>query len=81
MKFLIPLFKCFVATSENIITSSDGRNGDGFRVFTFNELKVATNGYRPSNKIGEGDSGSVYQVLHLSSLNGFKLVITVKDTP
>ncbi|GAA0184651.1 hypothetical protein LIER_31939 [Lithospermum erythrorhizon] len=61
MKFLIPLFKCFVATSENIITSSDGRDGDGFRVFTFNELKVATKGYSPSNKIGEGDSGSVYQ--------------------
>jgi hypothetical protein len=30
--------------------------------FSFDELKVATNGFRSSNKIGEGGFGSVYKV-------------------
>ncbi|GAA0143867.1 transmembrane signal receptor [Lithospermum erythrorhizon] len=61
MKFLIPFKKCFCVTSENMITSPDGGSGNLFRVFTFNELKTATKGFRASNKIGEGGFGSVYQ--------------------
>lgn len=56
MKFLIPFSRCFGATSDNTVSSSEG-----FRVFSFSELKTATKGFRASNKIGEGGFGSVFQ--------------------
>ncbi|KMT06298.1 hypothetical protein BVRB_7g162210 [Beta vulgaris subsp. vulgaris] len=33
----------------------------GFRVFSYKELKIATGGFRSSNKVGEGSFGSVYK--------------------
>lgn len=34
-----------------------------FRVFSYEEMKAATNGFHASNKIGEGGFGTVYQVI------------------
>ena len=34
--------------------------------FSYNELKIATNGFRASNKIGEGGFGAVYKVITLT---------------
>ena len=35
--------------------------------FLYDELKIATDGFRSSNKIGEGGFGSVYKVAFLPS--------------
>ncbi|XP_059669159.1 putative serine/threonine-protein kinase [Cornus florida] len=62
MKFSFLCSKCFFSSSaihfdktreESICRSIDA--------FSYNELKVATNGFRSSNKIGEGGFGSVYK--------------------
>ncbi|KAJ4828687.1 hypothetical protein Tsubulata_030755, partial [Turnera subulata] len=69
MKFPISFCGCFSASSaevspENGMTdiSSSGlqilQNGDDF---SFDELHFSTNGFSPSNKIGEGGFGSVYK--------------------
>ncbi|CAN6568586.1 unnamed protein product [Malus baccata var. baccata] len=62
MKFLLPCSKCF--SSPGII---DDNNTHGVqflqnvRNFKYKELKVATNDFHPSNKIGEGGFGSVFK--------------------
>ncbi|XP_051131923.1 putative serine/threonine-protein kinase isoform X2 [Andrographis paniculata] len=70
MKFADSLFQCFnpVAVDDAAEADEGGgeRGGDGgdsansdFRVFSYNELKAATQGFK--NKIGEGGFGSVYK--------------------
>ncbi|XP_027363064.1 cold-responsive protein kinase 1-like [Abrus precatorius] len=39
----------------------DGDNDGSFRVFTYNQLKLATNNFQSSYKVGEGGFGSVYK--------------------
>ncbi|VVA12257.1 PREDICTED: putative serine/threonine- [Prunus dulcis] len=61
MKFSFPCSKCF--SSPGIV--DDNTHGLQFlqnvHAFTYKELKVATNDFHPSNKIGEGGFGSVYK--------------------
>ncbi|KAJ7972407.1 Serine/threonine protein kinase [Quillaja saponaria] len=38
-----------------------GHNDGNFRLFTYNELKSATNSFHFSNKVGQGGFGSVYK--------------------
>ena len=45
-------------------TDDPEKDKDGtFRVFSYNELKAATGGFRSSEKIGEGGFGIVYKVI------------------
>lgn len=40
-----------------------GIGGSGcLKIYTFNELKIATADFSPANKVGEGGFGSVYKV-------------------
>ncbi|KAK1552538.1 hypothetical protein Q3G72_018925 [Acer saccharum] len=64
MKFSFPFSKCFSFPSE--ICSPENNIGGvqilkNVHAFSYNELKTATNGFRSSNKIGEGGFGSVYK--------------------
>ncbi|XP_021892686.1 putative serine/threonine-protein kinase isoform X2 [Carica papaya] len=55
---------CFSCTSETAIdTTRQGGEStrNKFRVFYYNELKAATNGFSESNKIGGGGFGYVYK--------------------
>lgn len=49
-----------LSTKFNMIGASSLQ---GFRVFSYKELKTATGGFRSSNKVGEGSFGSVYKVI------------------
>ena len=46
-------------------------NVEGFRVFSYKELKTATSDFKSSNKIGEGSFGSVYKVLYFNKASAF----------
>lgn len=43
-------------------TFTDGQISQNFMVYSYNYLKAATQGFKASNKIGEGGFGSVYKV-------------------
>ncbi|KAL5733473.1 hypothetical protein ACOSQ2_033165 [Xanthoceras sorbifolium] len=64
MKFSFRCSKCLSFPAE---ISADQNNITGVQIlknvhaFSYNELKTATNGFRSSNKIGEGGFGSVYK--------------------
>ncbi|CAK9185137.1 unnamed protein product, partial [Ilex paraguariensis] len=64
MKFSFPCPKCFSSASDIMATSKNktgGQTTKNFHVFSYKELKAATNGFRSSNKIGEGGFGTVYK--------------------
>ncbi|XP_022742765.1 putative serine/threonine-protein kinase [Durio zibethinus] len=67
MKFSSCFSNCFSSASETPIdigrAEIEGENYQNFTVFSYSELKVATNGFSASNKIGEGAFGSVYKGL------------------
>ncbi|KAJ9175548.1 hypothetical protein P3X46_014094 [Hevea brasiliensis] len=64
IKSSFPCFKCFSSSSE-ISSSDDSVQGEhilqNVHAFSLTELEVATNGFRSSNKIGDGGFGSVYK--------------------
>nr|TKS17787.1 hypothetical protein D5086_0000011580 [Populus alba] len=64
MRFSFSCSKCF-SSSSDIPTDNALMQGlqvlQNVHAFSFNELKVATNAFRSSNKIGEGGFGSVYK--------------------
>lgn len=43
------------------ISRHDRQDNEGFRVYSYNELKSATNGFSAANKVGEGGFGTVYK--------------------
>ncbi|KAI3447595.1 hypothetical protein Pfo_004260 [Paulownia fortunei] len=68
MKFCASLFGCFHPSQKPNTLASNPPEGEedgqtvtnsNFRVFSYNELKAATQGFR--NKIGQGGFGSVYK--------------------
>ncbi|KAM7499146.1 hypothetical protein LguiA_023560 [Lonicera macranthoides] len=64
MKFTVRWVKCLFSNSMDITTSKSTKgqvNIHKIHAFTYNELKVATCGFRSSNKIGEGGFGAVYK--------------------
>ncbi|XP_016475821.2 putative serine/threonine-protein kinase isoform X1 [Nicotiana tabacum] len=64
MKFSFPFLKCFSSSSATLEGSQipyGGQISQHFTVYSYNELKAATHGFRASNKIGEGGFGSVYK--------------------
>nr|GLL24849.1 putative serine/threonine-protein kinase [Ipomoea trifida] len=66
MKLSFPLSKCFFPSSPNTTSESHKTQYDetiveSIRLFSYEELKSATQGFRPSCKIGEGAFGSVYK--------------------
>lgn len=56
---------CFCSDSETVDRSRNAnpgeQNQENFRVYSYNELKSATNDFHTSNKVGEGGFGSVYK--------------------
>ncbi|GFP83149.1 putative serine/threonine-protein kinase [Phtheirospermum japonicum] len=83
MKFANSLFHCFHPSTLSLTAGSTEEEEEeekgglaipnpDFRVFTYNELKAATQGFR--NKIGEGAFGSVYR----GRLIGDEKLIAVK---
>ncbi|XP_030522181.2 putative serine/threonine-protein kinase [Rhodamnia argentea] len=64
MKFQVLFPSCFSASNAVVDGSMDGIDGltpQGFRVFSYKEMKAATKEFHPSNKIGEGGFGSVFK--------------------
>nr|GMD67657.1 putative serine/threonine-protein kinase isoform X1 [Ipomoea batatas] len=65
MKFSCPILKCFGSASQSSedreIRHGEGINGERFRIFSYEELRSATQGFRSSCKIGEGGFGIVYK--------------------
>ncbi|PWA61496.1 Concanavalin A-like lectin/glucanase, subgroup [Artemisia annua] len=64
MKMSLPFLQCFCSTSDEKVVHKDDK-GEGeakkFKLFSYNELKVASNGFSSKNKVGEGGFGSVYK--------------------
>ncbi|XP_059646887.1 putative serine/threonine-protein kinase isoform X2 [Cornus florida] len=60
MKFSFPCLNCFSSSTDVMVVNTSGQDDQNFRVFTYNELRVATHSFRESNKIGEGGFGVVY---------------------
>lgn len=64
LAFLRSLTDCFFACPLLLLTNPEGSGRrHGFRVFSYREMKAATNNFHSSNKIGEGAFGSVYKVI------------------
>ncbi|KAI6698127.1 hypothetical protein NL676_018246 [Syzygium grande] len=64
MKLQLLFPSCFSASNVLIDGGMDGIDGltpPSFRVFSYKEMKAATMGFHPSNKIGEGGFGSVFK--------------------
>ncbi|TMW89723.1 hypothetical protein EJD97_016733 [Solanum chilense] len=64
MKFSFPFISCFSSSADDLEGSQipyGGQISQNFTVYSYNELKAATHGFRASNKIGEGGFGSVYK--------------------
>ncbi|KAK6140213.1 hypothetical protein DH2020_026011 [Rehmannia glutinosa] len=73
MKFVVSMFRCFhpLAIEEEKEVSASIPNGEAipnpdFRVYSYNELKVATQGFK--NKIGEGGFGDNYIAVKVLSV-------------
>ncbi|KAH9735210.1 hypothetical protein KPL71_017666 [Citrus sinensis] len=49
------------AASAMVRTGNGGQNHEAFQVFSYNELRNATQDFSSSNKIGEGSFGPVYK--------------------
>ncbi|KGN48142.1 putative serine/threonine-protein kinase [Cucumis sativus] len=63
MKFRSLLSTCCYSPSSTAMESSrhDRQDSESFRVYSYNELKLATNGFSGANKVGEGGFGTVYK--------------------
>lgn len=68
MKFSFSFSNCFSPSSPPEVDRSSssgqetgGNTSENFQVFSYKELKIATDSFHPSNKIGEGGFGSVYK--------------------
>lgn len=64
MKFSFPFLKCFSSSTDTLEGSQipyGGQISQNFTVYSYNYLKAATQGFKASNKIGEGGFGSVYK--------------------
>lgn len=64
MKFSFPFLSCFSSSADTLEGSQipyGGQISQNFSVYSYNDLKAATHGFRASNKIGEGGFGSVYK--------------------
>ncbi|KAK6943779.1 Protein kinase domain [Dillenia turbinata] len=63
MKFCFSCSNCSSSAQQIVVdrTLQGDQSHLDFRVFTYNELKIATQNFCPSNKIGEGGFGRVYK--------------------
>ncbi|XVF75536.1 hypothetical protein PTKIN_Ptkin13bG0195300 [Pterospermum kingtungense] len=68
MNFCFSTLSCFSSSSSSSSAIVSDQNVQDysqtlrtFHAFLYDELKIATDGFRPSNKIGEGGFGSVYK--------------------
>ncbi|KAI3748400.1 hypothetical protein L6452_11438 [Arctium lappa] len=64
MKFSFPCSECFCSTSEDKVVHKNDKGEErakNFRLFSYHELKVASDGFSSKNKVGEGGFGSVYK--------------------
>ncbi|KAI3799506.1 hypothetical protein L1987_34805 [Smallanthus sonchifolius] len=64
MKVYFPCSQCFSSTSDDkVVHKNDKGEGSGtkFRLFSYQELKVASDGFSSKNKVGEGGFGTVYK--------------------
>ncbi|XP_040987429.1 cold-responsive protein kinase 1-like isoform X2 [Juglans microcarpa x Juglans regia] len=63
-KLVMPCFSFFVRKKRASSDEQTIRDDEGIRnvnLYTYKELRVATNNFSPANKIGEGGFGSVYK--------------------
>ncbi|XP_027071513.2 putative serine/threonine-protein kinase isoform X1 [Coffea arabica] len=88
MKFSLPFVNCFCSIAQNNSQVDDDGDGYGrdlrrpggqrvehFPVYSYDALKAATQGFRSSNRIGEGGFGSVYKgMLQDGSLVAVKIL-------
>lgn len=64
MKIRLPFVQCFcIPSDENVVHKNDKGGGSAtkFRLFSYDDLKVASDGFSSKNKVGEGGFGSVYK--------------------
>ncbi|XP_022743438.1 putative serine/threonine-protein kinase [Durio zibethinus] len=62
MNFCFSRLNCFSSSSSSETCSdAQGSQTGNFHTFLYDELKIATDEFRSSNKIGEGGFGSVYK--------------------
>ncbi|CAN4117058.1 unnamed protein product [Withania somnifera] len=64
MKFSFPFLKCFSSSTDTLEGNKipyGGQISQNFIVYSYNDLKASTQGFKTSNKIGQGGFGSVYK--------------------
>ncbi|KAK1409796.1 hypothetical protein QVD17_36325 [Tagetes erecta] len=64
MKVYFPCSQCFCSTSEDMVVQKNYKGGESagnFRLFSYNQLKAASDGFSSKNKVGEGGFGAVYK--------------------
>ncbi|GLT69762.1 hypothetical protein SLA2020_418880 [Shorea laevis] len=63
MNFTSCFSGCFSSTSKPGRNESGGENDQDMCIFTYNELRIVTQNFSSSNKIGQGGFGTVYKGL------------------
>ncbi|KAL7612333.1 putative serine/threonine-protein kinase [Lactuca sativa] len=64
MKLSFPCSQCFCSTSDDKEVYKNEKGGESpsnFRLFSYHDLKIASDGFSSKNKVGEGGFGSVYK--------------------
>ncbi|KAL8247417.1 hypothetical protein R6Q59_008633 [Mikania micrantha] len=64
MKNYIPCLQCFCSTTDDKVVHKNQKGGESatkFRLFSYHELKVASDGFSLKKKVGEGGFGAVYK--------------------
>lgn len=54
---------------------------ENIKLYSYKELRIATENFSPANKIGEGGFGSVYKVVVLVMILSFLCVKFINLTP
>ncbi|KAK9283799.1 hypothetical protein L1049_012053 [Liquidambar formosana] len=76
MKFSFSCSTCFSPSTKVVNGKRGGVEAlQNLHAFSYNELKVATNGFGSSNKIGKGGFGSVYKAWEMYTGNKLEQLV------